>query len=226
VALHQPGPLAVLHHPNNNIYVAGRFPSVLSYDRRLWPRLESTIHSGGRLCTLAAYGNHTLFAGGEYNGRGTLEAYALSSDSPIKPEKNRQTCARSKLLSIATQGARIVAADGDGMLSWFENDIRTVVRREQVDAAPVAPGTGLWQSFVEDAVRKVAIVDGPSGEEIAVWAGDRIGVMAPGVPREEDVVKKVDTEEEVREKVLAEGMRRALQAQADEVRFLGALRGM
>jgi hypothetical protein len=60
--LFQPGPLSILHSHsagdswdgNGDIYVAGRFPSVLRYDRRMWPKLRGTIHSGARLCGLTA----------------------------------------------------------------------------------------------------------------------------------------------------------------------------
>lgn len=60
--LHHPGPLSILHLPssgsewdgNGDIYVAGRFPSILNYDRRYFPRLRGTIHSGARLCSMAS----------------------------------------------------------------------------------------------------------------------------------------------------------------------------
>ena len=57
--LFQPGPLSILHHSSvglldataGEIYVAGRFPSLLLYDRRTFPRLRSTFHSGAKLCS-------------------------------------------------------------------------------------------------------------------------------------------------------------------------------
>lgn len=60
--LHHPGPLSILHLPspgsewngNGDIYVAGRFPSVLNYDRRFFPKLRGTLHSGARLCSMAS----------------------------------------------------------------------------------------------------------------------------------------------------------------------------
>ena len=112
--LSQPGPLSILHLPssdndwdgNGDIYVAGRFPSILNYDRRYFPRLRGTIYSGARLCAMASLpypftqmekdlarrgelsteqvyeaktrpGN-TLIAAGEYNSKGSLEIYGLS----------------------------------------------------------------------------------------------------------------------------------------------------
>jgi hypothetical protein len=111
--LHHPGPLSILHLPssgdewdgNGDIYVAGRFPSILNYDRRYFPKLRGTIHSGARLCSmtslpypfasmekdLARRGElsieqvweaktrpgKTLIACGEYNSKGSLEMYGL-----------------------------------------------------------------------------------------------------------------------------------------------------
>jgi hypothetical protein len=111
--LHHPGPLSILHLPssgdewdgNGEIYVAGRFPSILNYDRRYFPKLRGTIHSGARLCSLASLPypfasmekdlarrgelsieqvweaktrpGKTLIACGEYNSKGSLEMYGL-----------------------------------------------------------------------------------------------------------------------------------------------------
>lgn len=116
--LYQPGPLSILHLPssgdewdgNGDIYVAGRFPSILNYDRRFFPRLRGTIHSGARLCSMASLPypfasmekdlarrgelsmeqihefkhrpGKTLVACGEYNSKGSLEMYGLSP-SPL-----------------------------------------------------------------------------------------------------------------------------------------------
>lgn len=54
-------PLSILHLPtsgsewdgNGEIYVAGRFSSILNYDRRYFPKLKGTIHSGARLASMA-----------------------------------------------------------------------------------------------------------------------------------------------------------------------------
>ncbi len=114
--LHHPGPLSILHLPsssdewdgNGDIYVAGRFPSILNYDRRYFPKLRGTIHSGARLCSMASLPypfasmekdlarrgelsieqvweaktrpGRTLIACGEYNSKGSLEMYGLSPD--------------------------------------------------------------------------------------------------------------------------------------------------
>lgn len=99
-SLFQPAPLSVLHPPApcvNNILLAGRFPSILCYDRRFLPRLQNAVHSGGRLSGLASLAaprfpwasssesswpdSHTIVACGEYNGKGSLELYRLSPTS-------------------------------------------------------------------------------------------------------------------------------------------------
>ena len=109
--LFQPGPLSVHHlapqgknDPSlGEIYVAGRFPSVLVYDRRTFPRLRTNFHSGARLCSLTSLPfsfrslesdlmrkrhlslsaveevknlpGDRLIACGEYNGKGSLEIF-------------------------------------------------------------------------------------------------------------------------------------------------------
>jgi len=86
----EPGPLSIVHHSKNDILIAGRFPSILSYDRRYFPRLQYVAHSGARLSSLAVipFPPHgamdvnpdtqgTLLACGEYGGRGSLELYSL-----------------------------------------------------------------------------------------------------------------------------------------------------
>jgi hypothetical protein len=120
--LYQPGPLSILHMPssagewdgNGDIYVAGRFPSILEYDRRIFPKLSGTIHSGARLCSLASLPypfaslekdlarrgelsveqlleaktrpGKTLIACGEYNSKGSLEMYGLSASRTISSD--------------------------------------------------------------------------------------------------------------------------------------------
>lgn len=85
----EPGPLSIVHQGQDNIFISGRFPSILSYDRRYFPRLQYVIHSGARLSALATIPyapcratdntafEATLLACGEYNGIGSLELYSL-----------------------------------------------------------------------------------------------------------------------------------------------------
>ena len=114
VSLSQPGALSILHLPttrewdgNGDIWVGGRFTSFLNFDRRFFPRLRGTVHSGARISCLTALPHpfvprdlrlgrpipsmsslheaktipgHILIAAGEYKGKGSLELYGLSSD--------------------------------------------------------------------------------------------------------------------------------------------------
>ncbi|KAJ5898815.1 hypothetical protein N7495_003559 [Penicillium taxi] len=161
--LFQPGPLSILHPPAphvNTIILAGRFPSILCYDRRFFPRLESTVHSGGRLCGLASAPGpqfpfsdstypttHSVVACGEYNGRGSLELYSLDSSSKdsqsdplegtstlVPAYNNRQSAASSKLLSVASHGNRLVYSDLDGNIKWAERNGRSEVRRWNINS--------------------------------------------------------------------------------------------
>lgn len=113
--LSQPGPLSILHlqapgqeaELSDDIYVAGRFSNILHYDRRKFPSIRGSIHSGARLCSMTSLpypfstldselrrkgelsleqveasksvaGGRTLIACGEYNTKGSLEIYGLS----------------------------------------------------------------------------------------------------------------------------------------------------
>jgi hypothetical protein len=161
--LFQPGPLSILHPPAphvNTILLAGRFPSILCYDRRYFPRLQTTVHSGGRLCGLASVPgprfpvfsdstypeSHSVVACGDYNGRGSLELYNLKSaekdttppdmTSNLQSEyNNRQSAASSKLLSVGSHGNRIVFSDAEGNIKWTERDGRSEVRRWNINTS-------------------------------------------------------------------------------------------
>lgn len=111
VSLSQPGALSVLHLPTNrdwdgngDIWVGGRFTSMLNFDRRCFPKLRGTVHSGARLSCITSIPRpfipsslrvnyppsylreakdtpgHTLITAGEYKGKGSLELYGLSSE--------------------------------------------------------------------------------------------------------------------------------------------------
>lgn len=113
-SLAQPGPLSILHleRPggsvdlSDDIFVAGRFSNILHYDRRSFPVIKGSLHSGARLCSMTSLpfpfsavdsdlrragllssaevkasktvpGGRTLVACGEYNTKGSLEIYGL-----------------------------------------------------------------------------------------------------------------------------------------------------
>ncbi|KAL2113731.1 hypothetical protein VUR80DRAFT_2700 [Thermomyces stellatus] len=118
--LSQPTPLCIHHLPeaghqdvaSNDIYIAGRFPSILWYDRRQWPHILGSIHSGARLVSLSSIPyplppdvqrrklgeipqerileaksvrGQTLVAGGEYETKGSLELVGLRSQEAGLP---------------------------------------------------------------------------------------------------------------------------------------------
>jgi hypothetical protein len=164
--LAQPGPLSILHQDSietedSSIWVAGRFTSLLNYDRRFFPRLRGTIHSGARIASLSFLSyplvprsldlarhpdasisallearnrpGTTILAAAEYKGKGSLEFYGLPRDATYQ---NRQTASASKLLSAAPHGGRVVFSDGDGNLKWVERDGFSFVRSFNINDRP------------------------------------------------------------------------------------------
>lgn len=243
-SLLEPGPLAVLHPgvQENTILVAGRFPSILSYDRRFL-RLQSAVHSGGGLCGLATVpsrytrsdkAEQKVVACGEYKGRGSLELYDLGHEGLTTKYRNRQSAARSKLLSVASHGARIIYADADGIVKWVERDARTEVRRwnindclgssrAQRDQDQDQGGLFASSSGSSEVVRKVTPTGGTlTDDTVLVWTGERIGCLHLGV-QDENVNNEEEEEDELtqKEREYATTMRKALERQADEVRRMG-----
>ena len=97
--LYQPGPLSILHLPSSNdewdgngdIYVAGRFPSILNYDRRFFPKLRGTIHSGARLCSMASLPYPFASLEKDLAKRGELSAEQVL-ESKTRPGKTLIAC--------------------------------------------------------------------------------------------------------------------------------------
>lgn len=284
--LTQPGPTSILHlpasfgspNPGHEIWVGGRFTSLLNYDRRQWPKIQGTVFSGARLSSLAilpfpqiprhlnlvqnteasldelqrakADMGVTIIAGGEYKGKGSLELYGhdfsptvhgVATSRPHVPYHNRQTAAKSRLLSIATHGGRIVFSDGDGNLKWTERDGSTEVRRFNINDkrhglhGPIpAPSLFADPSGGENAgdiVQKILPVRGPGGGTIAqnallVWTGEgRIGAINFDVNRKANQDEEPDFEDiaTTRQREYDESIRRALEHQADEARYVRGL---
>lgn len=282
------GPLSILHMPssgnewdgNGEIYVAGRFPSILNYDRRYFPKLRGSIHSGARLCSmtslpypfasmekdLARRGElsiqqvedaktrpgKTLIACGEYNSKGSLEMYGLSPDpyhSTISSNpaagslqssvmKNRQTSSNSKLLSVSSHGTRIVVSDGGGNLKWLERDGFTEARRWNIAHGSVEAPSGIFGNEDSgDIVIKLANTHNGRSEravnedDLVLWTGEKIGLLSfssrPGFSAEDFEEKGPRTPEEAQkesdEREYSQKMRRALESNADEVRFMRGL---
>jgi hypothetical protein len=292
--LYQPGPLSIIHLPssgnewdgNGDIYVAGRFPSILNYDRRRFPALRGTIHSGARLCSMSSLpypfatlekdlarrgelsleqvvaaksrSGKTLIACGEYNSKGSLEMYGLSSN-PLNTVisshssagslqdsvmKNRQTSSSSKLLSVANHGTRIVVSDGGGNLKWLERDGFTETRKWNVAHGSVEGPRGIFGTLGDhymdsgsgDVVLK--LISCTSGQpdkpvnagNLVLWTGEKIGLLAfsknPAFGPEsfEEIARTAEeAQREREERVYAKTMRRALEHQANEVRYVRGL---
>ena len=289
----QPGPTAIHHlFPHSTsasattgeIIVAGRFPSLLIYDRRTFPKLRTTFHSGAQLCALTSlpysfrsletdlmrqnqlsvraaqeaksYSGDTLFACGEYQGKGSLEIYGLAPDrgeddagrragkGQISTYKNRVSASRSKLLSIAAHGTRLVVSDGDGQVRWLERDGQTLVRRWNINSSKFgAPGENMMSGYGsvggDVALKLLPVHSNPaeagnvSKDEILVWTGEKIGVIGfaskPRFGGEDGAEweKRLESAEEAvkrrEERIYGETMRRALERQADEVRWVRGL---
>ena len=286
----EPGPLSILHHAENEILICGRFPSILSYDRRYFPRLQYVIHSSASLSAMTSIpqppsesssslgGTSTLVACGEYRGRGSLELYSLphvrpeqrSSDPDITastpPEddnephitgnhnsawgslftyKNRQDAARSKLLSVASHGTKIVFSDSEGGLKWVERDGRSLVRKWNINGYQMGNPNGITTSaFVSGdlVARKIIPLTEAESErgtrgdlDLLIWTGEKIGIVTTN-PQfvdheemvrelEEDVDEKREKEEqERREEEYSKTMRQALERQADERRWMSRFR--
>ena len=246
--LFHPFPLSILHlNPSSSIYVAGRFPSILNYDRRYFPKLNSAIHSGARLCSIASLPtpNHpTLAAAGEYNGKGSLELYPLDSPSTVFPseiKRNRTSASRSKLLSLTPHGTRLLFSDSDGKLKWVERDGSTLVRQWNINAFDTSvterPRSGIFNANPDDGdvARKLLPLGTGAKSEVCVWTGEKIGVLGFkkrarfsfwGDGKDEMGASSPEGDsdrESVDERDYGRMMRVALERQADEVRFVRGL---
>ena len=244
-ATHAPlihSPLSIVHlHSTQTIHVAGRFPSILTFDRRIFPRIHSTIHSGARLSSLTSTSSpkgNTLIACGGYKGKGSLELYQCptseSFSSSISSYQNRTSAARSKILSVASHGNRIVFCDGDGMLKWVESDGSTLVRRWNINSfsqyeTPRGLFGGPTEASGSDVARKIMPLNESSKSELAIWTGEQIGIVgfrkkSRFGPWDEEVEEDEDVRSRKEREGVYEGrMRRALERQADEVRFVRGL---
>lgn len=286
--LAEPGPLSILHHDgiertDSSIWVAGRFTSLLNYDRRFFPRLRGTIFSGARIASLSllphplvprqldlvrnpnatitalqnarSSAGTTILAAAEYKGKGSLELYGLPRGATYQ---NRQTASASKLLSAVPHGGRIVFSDGDGNLKWMERDGFSFVRTFNINDRPSggvvqdASAYGIWSSTASempgqgDIVQKMVPLQPTSSlngirvdvnqSNLFLWTGDgALGMLGFGhrdpLGEGEDWHDALEAQAETveqrakgdAERQYGMAMRRALERNADEVRFVRGL---
>ncbi|KAH7027449.1 uncharacterized protein B0I36DRAFT_327104 [Microdochium trichocladiopsis] len=139
-ALPQPGPIAIEHlevsgrpaQISNDFLVAGRFSNILHYDRRQFPKIQGSIYSGAKLCSMASLpysmsyisneerrsfsltedeiqaakreAGRTLIACGEYKSKGSLEIYGLSDSSKhLSSAANQQKPIRNRVTAAAAK---------------------------------------------------------------------------------------------------------------------------
>jgi hypothetical protein len=172
-----------------------------------------------------ATGGRTLIACGEYNTKGSLEIYGLSSKlsdedgthvSYDSAMKNRQTASQSKLLSVINHGNRIVFSDGQGYVKWMERDGFTEIRRHKIGKVERVTQRSLFGGM-----------PGSDDDDILFWTGETLGLVSfsskPGFSPE-DFIENTQTPEEMaaekEEQLYSDHMRHALVRQADEVRFV------
>jgi hypothetical protein len=280
----EPGPQSILHLGEHQILIGGRFPSILSYDRRYFPRLQYVIHSGARLSCLttiphppkaareSSRANATLIACGEYNGRGSLELYSMPHGTHVPKQssedfgmgrscselgvtdrehalasseedyaysyKNRQEASSSKLLSVAAHGTRIVFSDAEGGIKWVERDGRGLTRRWNINTWQAnEKGGSLNGELVARKLIPLETADSDRGArgdgDLLVFTGEKAGIITSKPQWEdhnelvkafEDQLDLSEKEEQEKAEEYSKAMRRALERQADERRWMSQFR--
>lgn len=274
--LQRPGQEAGL---SDHLYVAGRFSNILHYDRRKFPSIKDTIYSGASLCSMTSLpypfsstdselrrtgqlsqarvkqskssenGGRTLIACGDYNTKGALELYGLSSEGSAhlapgeqNQSHNRSSASRSRLLSVVNHGTRIAVSDGTGFIKWFERDGFTEVRSCRIGHSEMAQGPSIFASMPgsDDIARKLLPTrdaaasrnPGVNDNDLLFWTGDKLGLVRVSAqqPRftAEDFEGSEDghlrqEEERAREaerRAYGDMMRQALESQADDARLV------
>lgn len=159
--------------------------------------------------------------------------------------KNRQTSSASKLLSVSNHGTRVVVSDGQGNLKWLERDGFTEARRWNIAHGSIEAPRGIFGTLGDhymdsgsgDIVIKLANThngrtDKPVNEDdLILWTGEKIGLLSfsskPGFSADSFEDRGSKTPEELHrereERTYSETMGRALEANANEVRWMRGL---
>lgn len=274
--LQRPGQEAGL---SDHLYVAGRFSNILHYDRRKFPSIKDTIYSGASLCSMTSLpypfsstdselrrtgqlsqaqvkqskscenGGRTLIACGDYNTKGALELYGLSSEGSAhlapgeqNQSQNRSSASRSRLLSVVNHGTRIAVSDGTGCIKWFERDGFTEVRSCRIGHSEMAQGPSIFASMPgsDDIARKLLPTRGEAAasrdpgvndNDLLFWTGDKLGLVrvsaqeagftAEDFEGSEDVLlRQEERAKEQERRAYGDMMRQALESQADDARLV------
>lgn len=171
----------------------------------------------------------------------TLPSAADAADEPCS-YKNRQSSSSAKLLSVATQGTRIVFSDSEGALKWVERDGRSLVRRwnvnsyEYKNAGASLAGDRVARKIVTFAQDDSADDGGKRGDgDLLVWTGADFGIVTTRIEWEshQDMVEETESKvvstgkqsEEEKAEEYARMMRKALERQADERRWMSRFGG-
>ncbi|KAK9467386.1 hypothetical protein V1512DRAFT_261072 [Lipomyces arxii] len=163
---------------SHSVSVSGRFPSILTYDRRHFPALLNSTYSGAHALAslLALPGRRGIVAAGEYNGRGTLEYYG-NSDSSSSSWVNRYTVSRSSLLTLAQPkwtSEYIIAGSADGAVRCFDTARQGLCCREVVGpehpseavmVSKILPINTATAAVLVDSKLKILDVDSPDQED-------------------------------------------------------------
>lgn len=171
-------------------------------------------------------------------GAADREHAISTSESPPYTYKNRQEASSSKLLSVATQGTTIVFSDAEGGIKWVERDGRGLARRWNINAWQINERGGSLSG--EQVARKMVPLNtmesdrGDRGDsDLLIWTGEKVGLITtkPHWEDHDELVKSLEEEvdaDEEREREKAEEysktMRRALERQADERRWMSQFR--
>lgn len=174
---------------------------------------------------------------------GRLPPHLSSMWSRDSSYRNRQTVSKSRLLSVSPHGARIVFSDGDGNLKWVERDGSAVVREFNINSGKAEAGRSTLFSRQQgdergddDIVQKIISTNGSSSDQtnkddLLLWTGDgRLGTVGFGTQRTMGLDGNSDQDASVEDRAAAHeermygrAMRKALERQADETRFMRGL---
>ncbi|KAK6849524.1 Myosin-1 [Apiospora arundinis] len=223
-------PLSILHleQPGNkqavsdDIFVAGRFSNILNYDRRMFPSIKGSLHSGARLCSLTSLPYPFSSVDSELRRKGEL---SIEQVEKLKGGDRRQD----------------FVSDGQGYLKWVERDGFTEVRRHYIGPAEriaeqsslfnEMPGSGEIARKLLSTQSLQASNDKSNDDDILLWTGEKLGLVnfssKPGFTADDFEEGDTRTPEEVageRERQhYEERMRQALERDADGVRLFKVL---